>query len=222
MRRQLIALKKNYWNPIALRNKTKYFCIGHNKTGTTSIHRAFIDLGFEAGSQRSAEELYASCYRRDYAPLIRYCKSAEVFQDFPFSCTDVYRILDNEFPNSKFILTVRNDEKQWYKSLVKYHSKKFGNGNIPTSQQLKEADYVKKAWVWEFMAQVYGVNENDPYNEQKLTEYYLKRNEEILKYFSRRSNFMVLNIAHAEAYARFCDFVGRNTIYENFPWENKT
>ncbi|MGR9087962.1 MAG: hypothetical protein ACU841_12930, partial [Gammaproteobacteria bacterium] len=32
-------------NKYRVRNKTKYFCIGRNKTGTTSLKKAFEDLG---------------------------------------------------------------------------------------------------------------------------------------------------------------------------------
>jgi hypothetical protein len=37
--------------------KVKYFCIGRNKTGTTSLKRAFEDLGYPVGDQRKAEIL---------------------------------------------------------------------------------------------------------------------------------------------------------------------
>ena len=71
--------------------KQKIFCIGRNKTGTTSIGRAFVDLGFVVGSERKAEILYDQHYfLGNFDPIIRYCRSAQVFQDVPFSCPDTY------------------------------------------------------------------------------------------------------------------------------------
>ena len=36
----------------------KIFCIGQNKTGTTSLKKAFEELNFIVGNQRKAEILY--------------------------------------------------------------------------------------------------------------------------------------------------------------------
>lgn len=39
------------------RNTAKIFCIGKNKTGTTSMARLFRELGIRVGPQREAEKL---------------------------------------------------------------------------------------------------------------------------------------------------------------------
>lgn len=42
--------------------RKKVFVIGQNKTGTTSLEKAFKDLGFIVGDQRVAEILYDRHY----------------------------------------------------------------------------------------------------------------------------------------------------------------
>ena len=53
VRRKLLEFK----NKNKAKGKQKIFCIGRNKTGTTSLKRAFEDLGYPVGDQRKAEIL---------------------------------------------------------------------------------------------------------------------------------------------------------------------
>ena len=126
-----------YRHPIFLvRGKTKYFCIGRNKTGTTSISKAFEDLGFIVGSQTLAEMLPDQNYFSGvFDPIIEYCKSAQVFQDVPFS-----------YPVTKFIFTVRNDADHWFQSITRFHANMFGNGLVPAADDLRNAKFVKKGF----------------------------------------------------------------------------
>lgn len=79
-------------------NKVKYFCIGRNKTGTTSLKRAFEDLGYPVGNQRKAEILTSQYYfDGNFEPIINYCKTAQIFQDVPFSYPEIYKHLDKAY-----------------------------------------------------------------------------------------------------------------------------
>ena len=63
-----------------VRNKTKFFCIGRNKTGTTSLKKAFSDLGFIVGNQTLSEKLYDRYFfSNDFDKIVSYCETAEVF-----------------------------------------------------------------------------------------------------------------------------------------------
>ncbi|NNK80793.1 MAG: hypothetical protein HKO93_04780, partial [Flavobacteriales bacterium] len=64
---------------------SKIFCIGANKTGTTSVEKALIDLGYRMGDQKKALHLIEDYKRREFKPIIRFCKTADAFQDAPFS-----------------------------------------------------------------------------------------------------------------------------------------
>lgn len=216
---------KHEFDTIRIRNHVKYFCIGANKTGTTSIKKAFKQFRFKVGNQRKAELLMSAYFKGDFEPIIRYCKTGEFFQDVPFSCPETYRYLDEAIPNSKFILTVRNSADEWYNSLVKFHSKLYGNGSIPSVEMLKQVDYVYKGWTWEVMTKTYGINEKDnPYDKEMLLTYYNNHVASVKNYFKSKPNdLLVLNVSEKGAYQKLANFVGIEVEENaNFPWENKT
>jgi len=110
---------KDRLNLIKVYGKPKIFCIGLNKTGTTSLKKEMILQGFVVGNQRKAELLFDDWVQRDFRRIIRYCRTAQFFQDEPFSCPYTFIAMDQAFLGSKFILTIRDDAEQWYNSLIK-------------------------------------------------------------------------------------------------------
>lgn len=107
---------------IRVLGKPKIFCIGVNKTGTTSLARALTELGIIVGKQKLAERLIHDWARRDFRRLFLYCHTAQAFQDVPFSLPFTFQALDQHFPGSKFILTVRDTPKQWFQSALVHKS----------------------------------------------------------------------------------------------------
>lgn len=175
----------------------KIFCIGLNKTGTTSLTKVFLDLGFKVGNQREAELLTDFYFKGDFQPIIDYCKKYQVFQDVPFSYPGIFKEMDKAFPGSKFILTTRDNPEQYYNSIINFHSKIFGNGKIPTVENLKNSTYVKKGWVWKNRERLFNITEqDDPYDKQMIINFYNKHNQEVLEYFKNRKNdLLVLNLS---------------------------
>lgn len=223
IKKQFKIGRSKYFNPLLVKDKQKIFCIGNNKTGTTSIKKAFEDLGYIVGLQREAEKLARYYIKGDFRPIIDYCRTAQVFQDFPFSCPETYKHLDKAFPGSKFILTVRDSPEQWYKSLVNFHSRKYGNGHVPTKQDLQNAYYVWKGRPWEVFSYKYKTPDDDPYNKAMLISFYNNYNNEIIEYFADRpDDFIVINVGEEGAYQKFVRFLGIDSPYSEFPWENKT
>lgn len=108
--------------------RNKIFCIGWNKTGTTSLAKTFSEMGYKVGVQHKAEILIDDYFSGNYESIIDYCKSADFFQDIPFSNTNIYEILENVYPQAKFILSIRNNSETWYNSLVKFHDNGFYHG----------------------------------------------------------------------------------------------
>ena len=208
---------------VARRGKNKIFIIGQNKTGTTSIKNTFEDMGYLVGNQRHAELMYNDYFKKDFKPLLKYCRSAEVFQDFPFSYPETYKHVDNFFPKSKFILTVRDSSEQWYNSITKFHARRFGNGSIPSMEDLQRATYVEKGWVWKIFSYLYPPKGKDIYNKGQLMQTYIDYNKEIIDYFKERpKDLLVLNLSEENAFQKFINFLDIKTSLTNFPWENKT
>ncbi|MGH9160012.1 MAG: sulfotransferase [Vicinamibacteraceae bacterium] len=208
--------------PRRVKNHSKIFCIGRNKTGTTSLKRAFSDLGFIIGNQRRAEWLLDDYIAGNFEPIIRYCRSAQVFQDFPFSYPETYKHLDEAYPGSKFILSIRESAEHWYQSLTRFHAKRFGHGRLPTPEQLKAADYVYPGWMWKANRAVYQTPETDVYHQASLIKHYNDHNDQVRDYFKGRDCLLVINLTESDAYRRFCHFIGVEPQREAFPWENKT
>ncbi|MFY0605787.1 MAG: hypothetical protein JXR10_03670 [Cyclobacteriaceae bacterium] len=215
-------------NAIKIANKKKIFCIGQNKTGTTSIKQAFKEMGYVVGVQRQAEELMPEYLDNDYKRIIRYCKTAQVFQDFPFSFPDTYKIMDKAYPGSRFILSVRDTPDQWYNSYVRFYTRlayvKSGLDKEKESivSALKSATYISKGWLWEFHKKRFDVSEADPFPKEQMMREYEKYNEEVIEYFKdRKDDLLVLNVSAKKDFSRFLRFLGTKSNLTDFPWEKK-
>lgn len=206
------------------RNKSKIFGIGQNKTGTTSLKVAMENLGYRVGRQRPAEEMIRLWKDRKFNAVISFCKTAEFFQDVPFSQPFTYVALDQAFPKSKFILTIRDNPEQWYASLTNFHAKKWGkNGRIPTKEDLLAAEYIYKGWAWDFIQFTFNSPEEDPYNKKVLINVYEMYNKQVLEYFRYRKNdLLVINVSNPGAHKLLCEFLGKASSDDDFPWVNKT
>jgi hypothetical protein len=184
----------------------KIFCVGLNKTGTTSLDVAFKQLGFRTAE---AVHLLDDWAKRDFRQLIDLCQTADAFQDIPFSLPFTYPVLDYAFPNSKFILTVRNSTDEWYRSLTTFHTNLIGKGRLPTAEDLKASPILYDGWLWSTLHLIGGVDEADPYNRERWTRLYEEHNANILSYFRYRpESLLVLNLAEASAMSRLCAFLG--------------
>lgn len=201
----------------------KIFCIGRNKTGTTSLHRALENLGYTVGRQEVAELLMEDWAKRDFRRIIQYCKSADAFQDVPFSLDYTYQVLDHVFPGSKFILTIRNNEHEWYESLVRYHSKIMKVNGIPTADDLKNYKYRRKGWLWRQQQLVFGAEESTLYNEKLYKTHYVNHNNRVLDYFRfRRDDLLVLNLSDITAMQSLCGFLEIEYVGQAMPHVNRS
>ena len=69
-------------------------------------------------------------------------------------------------------MTIRDSEDVWYKSLINFHSKSFGDGLTPVKQDLIKAKYVHKGWIWEMNRIIYNTPEDNVYNEIIIKKQY--------------------------------------------------
>ncbi|MBL57420.1 MAG: hypothetical protein CMP61_09540 [Flavobacteriales bacterium] len=214
----------NYLKSRFLSKKEKIFCIGCNKTGTTSLAQAMNKMGFHVAPQARGERLLKNYINNDLDSIISFVRRHGVFfQDVPFSLPEVFKHIDKAFPESKFILTIRDSSDVWYNSISKFHSKLFGGGNIPSKELLMNANYIYKGWIWDFM-KVYGGLDHAPYDEESLKNFYNKYNEDVLSYFrDKPDKLLVVNLKDSNAISRLADFIGvSDTGLEEMPWANKT
>lgn len=200
----------------------KIFCIGANKTGTTSLQKEFERLGYSVGSQPAACRLLREYAANNFEPIIDYCRTADVFQDFPFSYPNTFKYLDEAYPNSKFILSVRNSPEEWYGSVVGFHSKLLNTKSTPTAEHLKNHNYIWKGWMWEAHKVAYNITEENPYDKDILMKFYIDYNNSVLEYFKDNDNLLVINLAEENSYQRFLEFLNIDSPFKQFPHKNKS
>lgn len=202
--------------------KRKIFCIGYNKTGTTTFERIMKDHGYKMGDQPTAELLFDHYANRNFKPIIKYCKTAQVFQDIPFSLPFSYIPLHQAFPKAKFILTVRDNEEVWYNSLIRFLRKRFKTEHDPTAEMLKAHNYRRKGYMYSTGKFLYQNPDSDFFNKDSLIELYKRHNKNARDYFRDSENFTVINFSKSGDFQKLCNFIGFEPKYNEAPWENKS
>ncbi|MCB0629671.1 MAG: hypothetical protein KDD15_08060, partial [Lewinella sp.] len=96
-------------------NKPRVFCIGWHKTGTSTMGMALLKLGYTVLGARldTAEQLLA----KNKKAVLQLAGDFDALQDVPWAA--LFQDLDEAYPGSKFILTVR-DEMAWLNSASKH------------------------------------------------------------------------------------------------------
>ena len=107
--------------PQTKRNYNKVFCVGWLKTGTTSMGFAIKNLGFVHLSYE--QYIWRNWYQNGKIDkLMNYAKHYESFDDLPWNKPEIFQHINKCFPNSKYILTLREPEA-WFDSLVRFNKK---------------------------------------------------------------------------------------------------
>lgn len=201
----------------------KIFCVGRNKTGTTSLEAALQSLGFRMGLQARGEMLKRDWARRDFSRIVGLCRTADAFQDVPFSYDYTFQALDLHFPGSKFILTVRDSPEQWYDSQVRSHTNIVNKGQLPTADDLKAFSYRYKGYLWESEQLIYGIDEKTLYDKEIYISHYLNHNRQVIEYFRYRpDDLLILNVAEMGTMEKLCTFLGVEFRGQKMPHLNKS
>ena len=97
-----------------MREFNKVFGIGMSKTGTTTLAECFQILGLtpHKGFDPKLKRLYQK--GRGLEPMLREAENYRTFEDSPWYLA--YRDLDQAFPGSLFVLTVRENSLTHAKS----------------------------------------------------------------------------------------------------------
>lgn len=166
--------------------KSKIFGIGLAKTGTTSLNDAFAILGISS----------IGCPTN--IPSIRRFAAAT-----DGIVADQFETLDQKFPQSKFIYTVR-DRESWLESYIRYHGRK-------ESASPEHADKVER---------LYGTKGID---RRALLDAYERHERHVFEYFKNRPNdLLVMNICGGEAdWEELCSFLGKPIPAVPFPASNE-
>ena len=187
----------------------KIFCIGSNKTGTTSLMDALIKLGYSVCPEylmfNHGSKYFQEHQNGKYDSLFELVNRFDSFEDRPWNHDDFYIELDKKFPDSKFILTIR-DTDNWIESYRRW-SKKIN---------------LSEMWFYKMVSQVcYGVDDFLS-NEEVMRIKYNERNQKIIDYFSDTNKLLVLNFEENSEWKSLCDFLGKPLPNYSFPHLNRT
>jgi hypothetical protein len=210
--------------PSRSKRAEKVFCVGRNKTGTTSLNSALNEMGYRVAPQAPAEMLVEDWARRDFKALRRFCLRYDAFQDVPFSYPYTFQYMDQAFPNSKFILTVRDNADEWYQSVTRFHAKGSGAVAIPTAADVKKHPYRYKGYVWDCQRWLYGIEEKQAYDPVIYKSHYEAHNAAVIDYFRwKPEKLLVLNVKQFGGYQELSKFLSKEVpAGAVFPWENRT
>lgn len=176
-------------------NAPKVFAIGFQKTGTSSLGKALEILGYRVGGYWPFRD-YGNHQNLTYELLLNRAfelvEKYDAFQDTPWPI--LYQDLDRKYPNSKFILVIR-DPDDWIRSVLKDF------GHYPNA-------------IHEL---IYGVPFPEGY-ESIWIEKYEKHNSDVKKYFKDRpSDLLVMNLNYGETcWENLAPFLGKEI--PNCPW----
>ena len=201
----------------------KVFCVGRNKTGTTSLEAALQSLGLRMGLQARGEMLRDDWAVRNFKRVIELCKAADAFQDVPFSSRFTFQAMDMHFPGSKFILTVRDSPEQWFDSMVRFQTKLVNKGRVPTAEDLRNFEYRYKGYLWDGFLKTYSSHEADLYRKEVYIQNYDDHNRSVIEYFRHRpDDLLVLNVNDGDAMPRLCSFLGISFTGQPMPHLNRS
>jgi|SRR5215472_4293571 len=192
-----------------LSRRPRVFGIGMHKTATTSLHIALQKLGYESwhwSSAHVAKAIWREMNEGDRSPTM---EQYDALCDLPIPL--LYRKLDEAYPGSKFILTLR-DERKWLEAVMRHFSVAFnkwraGWDNDPFTNIVHQKLYKRT-----------------DFEPDVFLERYQRHNAEVLEFFKNRSqDLLVMKMDQGAGWKELCGFLGHEAPADiNYPFVNGT
>lgn len=174
----------------------KIFGIGLNKTGTKTLGFCLRHFGYRHIScDYDSLKLFSE---GKFESIFEKVEQHDSFEDWPWPL--MYKIFEEKYPDSKFILTTRKNPDIWFRSLCQ-HADRTG----PT----------------EHRRIVYG--HKMPHNfRDKHIEFYNLHNESVKEYFdSKPKKLLKVCWEDGHGWKEVCSFLGKEVPEISFPYLNK-
>ncbi len=171
--------------------------VGFQKTGTTSLREALKILGYRV--KDNTGRALIPILKGNYDKVLRLLANYDAVEDTPWYM--IYKELDELIPNSKFILTIR-DQESWYKSVRRHIG------------DLRSANH---EWI-------YGRGKGLPKEDKENTiAVYNKHNQEVIDYFADRpDDLIVIDFTKGDRWDKICHLLGKEIPTIPFPHYNKS
>ncbi len=179
----------------------KVFGIGLQKTGTSTLHKAALILGYRSQkgifiNHPKGIQIAPPLSNEKVLPFaLEIAKTHDAFSDNPWPL--LFREMDAAFPGSKFILTVR-DPDRWLNSVVRH----FGERPEDVATWIYGAPYPRR-------------------HEKRYQERFIAHNAAVRGYFrNRQDDFLEWDIERAPSWEPLCEFLRLPIPACPFPHEN--
>ena len=207
--------------------RQKVFCVGRNKTGTTTMNTVLTDYGFRMGPQREAERFVHDHKWTMQPSFWDWVDAYEAFQDAPFSNTWFLPELYARYPDALYILTVR-DPEDWFESLTKFHfgilGLKHDAGPSEIARRLRDNTYVAPGYLYSNQLKQFGLTSDDQlYDRDRYIKNYEDHNALVRRTIPAGQLLEIEIGRHTDTFS-VCQFLGMpvpSLMKRPMPWMNR-
>jgi hypothetical protein len=185
-------------------NNKKIFCIGLNKTGTTTLHTAFQILGVSSVHWKDENGIKIGPTIvnnfKEGNDILKGLDHYTAFSDWGNgkSAVKIFKEFDKQYPGSKFILNTRSLDS-WLLSREKH---------VIRNQKLKEK-YPNSDITWLKV------------ERKEWTRFYQEYHDTVLQYFKDRKNeLLVFDVTSGDGWEKLCSFLNLPIPNSPFPKAN--
>ncbi len=173
---------------------SKVFCVGFQKSGTSTLGYALELLGYRV--KGFTPELLDAVIQQDWDEIGQEIDQHDAFQDNPWPI--LFLELDKRYPGSKFILTERESEN-WYASVLNHFQ--------------GEVTLMRK--------HIYGFG--DPVDRKKeYLDRFNGHNAAVKEYFKDRpEDLLIMNLKAGDGWEKLCSFLNKPQPKGEFPHKNR-
>ncbi|MFT7156391.1 MAG: hypothetical protein ACI8Q1_001401 [Parvicella sp.] len=184
-------------DPVNHKEKAFVLGVGFQKTGTSTLRESLKILGYKV-KDTSLRALIPILNGND-KKLLELLDGFDAAEDTPWYI--IYKKLDELIPNTKFVLTIR-EEESWYFSVKKHIGK------------LRSAEH---EWVY---GRYKGLPKDDKENTLNV---YNTHNTGVIEYFKDRPNdLLILDFTKGDKWDKLCAFLNIEIPETTFPHYNKS
>jgi len=185
-------------NPEPRPDRPRIFCIGLNKTGTSSFHEAMTILGYESMHHGGVEveSRISAALAANEPVLSRLDQRFDAFSDIG-QLSRRFLMLDRQYPGSRFVLTVRPIDA-WIDS-----RRRHVENNI---RRRASGEYDGKFVV---------------VDEDKWRQEWARHVGRVHDYFGARDDFIEVDLTHDPGWGALCALLQVPEPVAPFPWANR-
>jgi hypothetical protein len=213
----------------------KIICLGLNKTGTSSLARSLKNIGLTTWDDHNpiynlnfSHYTFANSAVGTTIDLIEKL-DVDFYQDIPFSCPGISEKIIKIFPQSKYILTKRDNTKQWVESVKNFWSVFFEDNKF-TPNVIKYAEHYTRNFgdlpelsYLLTMFESWKINEYGGSIDDKLAQVYESHNLSVKNTLTANNcDWIEINVAQQNEFKKLTDWLNIDNQTNNFEWINKT